>query len=221
MAIRTITQYWKDSILKKPCYEINYIKDKEIQNHIIDLIDTKRSGGLTAVWLASNQIWRQFQIFVLEIISNPARPDIKPVPLTVLINPKITESSNEEIYWFEWCLSVYKSSRFARVKRSLEVTVEWYNQYWEKNILKTKWLVARIIQHENDHLNWEVFLNKLSDNALIYEKNIYEKLIFMLNNPDKLLDSEKKFETLLQKIKNWENVNNEELEELNNYLIHK
>ncbi len=222
MAVRKITQYWEDHILEEPCYEINYVKDKEIQSLVTDMIDTKRSCGPTTVWLAAPQIWRQFKIFIFEIIANPARPDIKPVPLTVLINPEITESSNERIYWFEWCLSVAKSSKFARVKRPLEVTVEGINQHWEKIApLKTKWLVARIIQHENDHLNWEVFLNKLKDETIIFEREIYEKLIFMLTNTDRLLDSEKKFKNLLKKIKNWEKVNNEEMECLKNYLLSK
>lgn len=76
-----------------------------------------------------------------------------------LVNPEITHFSNEKVLASEGCLSFPKI--FGNVLRSDEVEVSAYNEKGEQIKMQAKGLVARVIQHEVDHLNGELFVDKV------------------------------------------------------------
>jgi len=109
---------------------------------------------LNGVGLAATQIGLPYNIAVV----NPTRKTSDEI---VLINPRFTKASKETVNEEEGCLSVPGIS--ARVKRHTGVTCEYYNLKGEKIILEARELLARILQHETDHLNGVLFIDRLTD----------------------------------------------------------
>ncbi len=106
------------------------------------------------VWLASPQIWEN-----LRIISTTQRKKNNELrKTTIMINPIIIEKSNNLINSDEACLSLPWIS--WDVKRSKIITVEFQNIKWQKFTMKYKDFDACIIQHEIDHLDWILFIDK-------------------------------------------------------------
>lgn len=109
---------------------------------------------LNGVGLAATQVGLPYSIAVI----NPTRKTSDEI---VLINPLFTKASRETVQEDEGCLSVPGIS--ARVKRHTDVTCEYYNLKGEKVILEAHELMARILQHEIDHLNGILFIDRLTD----------------------------------------------------------
>ena len=84
--------------------EESNIASKEIQSLIDDLIETMRDAN--GAGLASTQIAAPYRICVIEVNKNPRYPYKPDIPLTVLINPKVTFLTKDRINVYEGCLSV-------------------------------------------------------------------------------------------------------------------
>jgi len=108
---------------------------------------------LNGVGLAANQVGLPYSIAVI----NPTRKESEEI---VLVNPRLIKASRETIHEDEGCLSVPGVS--AQVKRHLGVTCEYYNLKGEKAVLDARELLAKILQHEIDHLNGILFIDRLS-----------------------------------------------------------
>lgn len=110
---------------------------------------------LNGVGLAATQVGLPYSIAVI----NPTRKTSDEI---VLLNPRFIKTSKETITEDEGCLSVPGVS--AQVKRHISVTCEYHNLKGEKIILEARELLAKILQHEIDHLNGILFIDKLSAN---------------------------------------------------------
>jgi peptide deformylase len=122
----------------------------EINKEIKDLISLmkKTMKEKKGVGLAANQIGKNLAIFVAEDNNN----------FYEFINPKIIKFIGKETTMEEGCLSVDKT--WGYIKRYPGVIIE-YQDIWGKNKkLKAKGLLAQIIQHEVDHLNGILFIDK-------------------------------------------------------------
>jgi len=131
----------------------------EIQGFIDDLIATMHDEG--GVGIAAPQVARSIQIVVLECEANDRYPEGESIPLTVLVNPKITRYSEEKTTFWEGCLSL-KDLR-GLVPRSCEVTVEAYNRQGEKVVIEAEGFLAIVLQHEIDHLQGKLFIDRMTD----------------------------------------------------------
>ena len=153
MAIRNL-RYEGDEILKKKSREVEVIDDK-IQNLIDDMIETmhKYNGvGLAAV-----------QVGILKkVVVSDLYDDKGPI---VLINPVILKTKGEQEV-DEGCLSF--PNEFAKVIRPAEVTAEYTDRKGKRIKVKAKELLAQAICHEVDHLNGEVFIDKIIPGTLEY-----------------------------------------------------
>ncbi len=153
MAIRKL-RLDGDEILKKKSREVEVI-DEKIQILIDDMIETmhKYNGvGLAAV-----------QVGVLKrIITIDLYDDNGPI---VLINPVIIKTKGEQEV-DEGCLSF--PNQFAKVIRPAEVVVEYMDRDGKRMKVKAKELLAQAISHEVDHLNGEVFMDKIIPGTLEY-----------------------------------------------------
>ncbi|MBU2595455.1 peptide deformylase [Patescibacteria group bacterium] len=99
------------------------------------------------------------------------------IPRTILINPKIIKYSKETIEKEEGCLSFYKPEIRGVVKRSRRVIVSTLTEEGLKKEIKAQGFIARVMQHEIDHLNGILFVDR-ADQTTIYkvnEKNKNEK----------------------------------------------
>lgn len=112
------------------------------------------------VWLAAPQIWKNIRVIAITQwkIKWDKWDFIKEL---VMINPVIISHSNETDIDMEWCLSLPWVE--AKVKRYSKIRVSYYDVKWNKMDLSLSWMNARIVQHEIDHLNWILFIDKAID----------------------------------------------------------
>jgi peptide deformylase len=129
----------------------------EIQRLIDDLIETMREYD--GAGLAAPQVHVSQQIVVFEVESNPRYPDAESIPLTVLINPKITPATSQMEEDWEGCLSL--PDLRGKVPRYTQVRVEAYDRHGKKLNYVARDFHARVAQHECDHLLGKVFLDRM------------------------------------------------------------
>ena len=128
-----------------------------VQRFIDDLIETMLEYD--GAGLAAPQVHVSQQIVVFEVEGNPRYPDAESIPLTVLINPKITPTTQRLEEDWEGCLSV--PDLRGQVPRYTQVRVEAYDRHGKKLNYVAKDFQARVVQHECDHLLGKVFLDRM------------------------------------------------------------
>lgn len=141
----------------------NAIASPEIQRFIDDLVETMRDAN--GAGLAANQVFRPIRVCAIEVKDNPRYPYKPNVALTVLVNPQIELLGDERFDNFEGCLSVPNLRgvvpRHARVRvRALDRE----GRPWEREIAG---LTAGTFQHEIDHLDGKVFLDRVADTSTL------------------------------------------------------
>jgi peptide deformylase len=153
------------------------IKDfnKELLSNVEDLSDTMRANSL--VGLAGPQIGINKRVFVSEIMNTKTRKLKKEDGLRVYINPKIVKFSKEQVVIFEGCGSVCHGVLFGPVKRPKTITIEAFDESGKKFRLKCDGLLARVIQHEYDHLDGIESLEKVYDTQKLMDVEVYRKEI--------------------------------------------
>jgi len=110
------------------------------------------------VWLAAPQVWVAKRIMVVSLIKNW---DDEAFSTVMMINPEILESSDTTVCDIEeWCLSLPKSKKWF-VSRHEEIKLSYYDEKGKQKILRLSGLSSVIVQHEIDHLNGELYIDKL------------------------------------------------------------
>jgi peptide deformylase len=135
------------------------LRSQAVQQFIDDMIVTMKEYD--GVGLAADQVHESKQIAVLEVASNPRYPNKSDVPLTVLVNPKITPLSEEMEEDWEGCLSV--PDMRGLVPRFKTIRVEAWDRKGKALDFVAEDFHARVIQHEFDHLNGKVYLDRMRD----------------------------------------------------------
>lgn len=135
------------------------IKSPEIQKLIKDMVDTMHDHA--GVGLAATQVHEPRQLLVIEATANPRYPESPEIPLTVLINPKIEKFSSEMEEDWEGCLSL--PDLWGVVKRAKSITVSALDIDGKPVKIEADQFLARVIQHEIDHLYGKVFVDRMSD----------------------------------------------------------
>jgi peptide deformylase len=116
------------------------------------------------IGLAAPQVGLSMQFAVIELDATPARPNLKPSGRIVLFNPKITARSKKLVDDWEGCLSFGgKRCVRGRVPRSQSITVRYTDQNGKTVTRKASGLLARVFQHEIDHLNGILFVDRMRD----------------------------------------------------------
>jgi len=138
---------------------IEAIGSSDVQRLIDDMVETMREYD--GAGLAANQVHTLLQIAVIEVAANPRYPDAPHVPLTVLVNPVVTALTDEMEEGWEGCLSV--PDMRGRVPRYTAIRLECYDREARRVEIVAKDFFARVIQHETDHLNGIVYLDRMRD----------------------------------------------------------
>lgn len=153
------------------------IASPRVQSLIDDLIDTMRDAD--GAGLAATQIDVPLRVAVMEVGDNPRYPYKPRIPLTVAINPVITPLDDEMVDINEGCLSVPLR---GNVLRHVNIRVT----YFDRNGLEydeiKRGLTAGTWQHECDHLDGRLFIDKVSDPATLAtwnEFNTYHRAAFV------------------------------------------
>ena len=154
MAIREIRKSG-DDILSKKCREVEKI-DEKIKELGQDMLDTKYKND--GIGLAACQVGMLKRIIVYDIkyIEEGAKKEGH-----ILINPKITSRSKSMIEVEEGCLSF--PDIYENVLRHEKVTVEYTDIDGKKKKINAKEIEAVVIQHEIDHLDGIVFLDRVEE----------------------------------------------------------
>ncbi len=135
------------------------ITKPETQRLIDNMVETLKEYD--GVGLAAVQVHVPSQIAVLEVANNPRYPQKPEVPLSVLINPKIEPLSEETEEDWEGCLSIIEMR--GKVPRYKEIKVVGFNREAKELEFVASGFHARVIQHEWDHLQGKVFLDRMKD----------------------------------------------------------
>ncbi len=130
----------------------------DMQRFIDDLVETMVDAN--GAGLAANQVYRPIRVCAIWVKDNPRYPYKPNYPLTILVNPKL-ETSGEMFDNYEGCLSVPNlrgvAPRFAHVR------VRGWDRRGDDVDLEVKGLTAGTFQHECDHLDGKVFLDRVTD----------------------------------------------------------
>lgn len=171
MAVRKVIKAG-DPRLKAKNKRVANIKSPEIKKLIKDLTSTMYKADL--IGIAAPQIGENYMVFLTHPRSTKARKLGKTDNLRVFINPEIVFSSRKTNLIYEGCGSV---SDFGPVIRPEEVEIHAKDEKGNKFSLRADGILARVIQHEMDHLNGIEFIQKVSDYSKIIVKEHYKKNI--------------------------------------------
>lgn len=152
-----------DPILKKKSVEIKKF-DQESSSFVLDMVETLRKNK--GVGLAAPQVGKNIRLVVIEFDPKKFKDEshedikgIKPIPLTVLINPKIISRSKETEKNIESCLSCPDVE--VEILRYTNIKVLAQSLDGNRIKIKAKDYFARILQHEIDHLDGILITDKV------------------------------------------------------------
>ncbi|MFP4394795.1 MAG: peptide deformylase [Anaerolineales bacterium] len=140
----------------------------EIEQLIDDMIETMHEED--GIGLAAVQVGEMQRIILVELPedlggSDEEDDEIEPLPgagqLYVVLNPRIVRESRETEIGIEGCLSV--PGYVGEVERAVQVTVRGRDRHGKKFRLRPRGLLARVFQHEIDHCNGVLYVDKLTD----------------------------------------------------------
>ena len=161
-----------DPILRKKAQSIVFV-NPFIKKLIKEMFFTMRRVG--GVGLAAPQINQPLQLAVIEIKKNKIRPHVRPLLPTVIINPRIITHSKEVFSDWEGCLSFPNVRGF--VPRYKEIEVGYLDEFGKDRILKLDGFQARVFQHEIDHLNGALYVDRMPDMKTLITLGEFKKSI--------------------------------------------
>lgn len=160
-----------DPILEKICDKIDI---KNIEQNILDIIDDLKSTleyG-TGLGIAAPQIGVNKRIIVVGAQKeNIKYNDAEEIPITAMINPTWKKLSEDTDVQYEGCMSV--PSIRGKVERHKDIELIYYDEKGEKIVKQIHGFFARLVQHECDHLDGIIFLEKVQGpNGFATKENI-------------------------------------------------
>lgn len=144
-------------VLRKTAVEVD-LNDATLKTFVADLYETMYNAD--GVGLAAPQVGKSVRVFVVD--STPYKeiyPDHVPFK-GAFINPTITDRFGQDVPFAEGCLSLPKINE--EVIRKSDIHITYYDENGEFHDCDINGVLARIIQHEYDHLEGKVFTDNLS-----------------------------------------------------------
>lgn len=166
MSVKKVLQYGEKT-LREPSKEVHKVS-KKIQDLVQDLLDTMYAKN--GVGMAAPQLGVNYRVFVVDVSKND-----EPLNPIVFINPKIIKKSGA-IVAQEGCISFPEA--YTDVKRYKNIMVKALDRHGRPFVLEAKdgCLLARAIQHENDHLDGILFIdhcvNRFETDAILAKHNL-------------------------------------------------
>jgi len=150
---------------------VNQTRTPETQRLIDDMIETMREYN--GAGLAANQVHTLKQVCVIEVKDNPRYPYKPNIPLTVLVNPVITALTDETFANYEGCLSV--PNLRGVVDRVTQIRVTGWNRQGQPIDEIVRGLSAGTYQHEVDHLDGKLFVDRVQDTSTLTTWQDFER----------------------------------------------
>jgi peptide deformylase len=160
-------------VLRQPTrvLSVNELASPEMQRLIDDLIDTMRHAN--GAGIAANQVHESVRIAVIEVNDNPRYPYKPRIPLTVLVNPVLELLDDETVEINEGCLSV--PNLRGNVFRHVTIRVQYLDRDGVAHDEVKRGLTAGTFQHECDHLDGKLFLDRVVDTATLTTWEQFER----------------------------------------------
>jgi len=172
MTIRKIAQIGHP-VLRTPAREVDAkeIRSEATQRFVDDLIETMRDAN--GAGLAANQVHEPIRICAIEVGDNPRYPYKPKIPLTVLVNPTVEPLTDETFDNYEGCLSV--PDLRGVVPRFVEIRVRGLDRTGEPVGRVVRGLSAGTFQHEIDHLDGKLFVDRVRDTTSLCTWREFER----------------------------------------------
>ena len=152
--------YLGDRVLRQPAKRVAKVDDS-IRQLVKQMLQTMYSND--GIGLAAPQVGVNKQVIVIDCeLDKPENPPL------VLINPKITRSSSQVCSDQEGCLSI--PGVFLDVTRPAAIEVSFKDENGKPRKIQAKDLLARVIQHEMDHLNGVMFVDRVENEIALNEE---------------------------------------------------
>jgi peptide deformylase len=158
-------------ILRQQAQLIENVHDEHIQKLIDDLIATAASSS--GVGIAAPQTAQSYRLFIVASRPNPRYPSAPQMEPTAMINPKIIAHSSEIVKGWEGCLSI--PGIRGLVPRYQAVEVEYTNRDGKLHRQELTDFVARIFQHEYDHLDGILFIDRVENTQELMSEQEYQQ----------------------------------------------
>jgi peptide deformylase len=148
------------------------LRSGEVQRLIDDMIETMRAAN--GAGLAANQVAETVRVAVVEVREgNPRYPYKPPIPLTVIVNPVIEPLDDDVEQINEGCLSV--PNLRGEVPRHMSIRLRYTDRDGEEHVEVRRGLTAGTFQHELDHLDGTLFLDRVTDPATLTTWDEFER----------------------------------------------
>ncbi|MXZ12426.1 MAG: peptide deformylase [Candidatus Dadabacteria bacterium] len=160
-------------VLRQKAESVENISDTDIQELIDDLIIT--AAEASGVGIAAPQVSESLRIFIIAGAASPRYPDAPETETKVIINPEIVSVSDELEKGWEGCLSIPGLRALVPRHKYIQTTYRDRNN----NLVEEGFsdFAARVFQHEYDHINGVVFLDRVESSLEIITENEYMKLV--------------------------------------------
>ena len=143
----------------------------EMQTLIDDLVDTMRAAN--GAGIAAPQIGELVRIATIEVNENPRYPYKPRIPLTVVVNPVVEFLDDELVDVNEGCLSV--PNMRGNVLRHVNIRVTYLDRHGVEHVEVKRGLTAGTFQHELDHLDGLLFLDRVHDTRTLTTWEQFER----------------------------------------------
>jgi peptide deformylase len=130
-----------------------------LQRLIDDMVETMRDAN--GAGIAANQVHETVRVCIIEVSNNPRYPYKPNWPLTILVNPVIEVTTDETFLNYEGCLSV--PNLRGEVPRFAGVRVRAWDRRGKDLEFEVRGLTAGTFQHELDHLDGRLFVDRVTD----------------------------------------------------------
>ena len=161
-----------DPVLRQIAQPVVAVDDGAVQQLIDQLLATVRTAN--GVGIAAPQLGHSLRILVIASRPNLRYPHAPLMEPTVLINPRLVAASDEMEMGWEGCLSV--PGVRGQVPRHQTVEVEYCDRHGQPHRQIWEGFVARIFQHEADHLEGKVFLDRVQSEADLLTEAAYQAM---------------------------------------------
>ena len=165
-------------ILRKVSKKVSLgeMKSDKIQSLIEDMMATLKTGEF-GVGLAAPQVGESLAISVITLRPTVSHPE-REIFDQVIINPEIIETVGEKVDKWEGCMSFGSGEPvFAQTKRFETIKVKYYDEKATLHEEELSGLQAHVFQHETDHLNGILFVDKVTDSNSWMNASEYKKML--------------------------------------------
>lgn len=175
--IRKLARFGNPILREKACLlSAQEMKSETIQQLIADIRYTNQLKQY-GVGIAAPQVGESVALAMIDIRPTKLRPSVEPLH-AIIINPVYEGIGRRQSMW-EGCLSsgVGDETLFGKALRYRRIRAQWFDENGARHDEELEGLVAQVFQHETDHLNGILFVDRVRDNKTLIVADEYRRRI--------------------------------------------